>query len=121
MPIPPAMSATRRRVRRSAVKVPYGPSAKTRVPSRTCCRGWVGGSEGAVRSFGEDSCSFASVLWGGGVVTELLRGVGGLGVGGTGGQREGVRFCPAVPGKKPPQEELPRLGLDAVEVPTGDV
>jgi hypothetical protein len=34
MPTPPAISTARRCLRRAAVKLPNGPSAKTRVPGR---------------------------------------------------------------------------------------
>ena len=89
--MPPAMSATRRRVRRSAVKVPYGPSAKPVCPAG----GVVARRVSSPRSF-----------------TVMRRNR----LFGAADSENGWAFAQPVSGQEPPQEELPGLGADAVEV-----
>ena len=96
MPMPAAISSTRRCVRRAAVNVPYGPSAKSRVPDRTCC------------IFAVSSPRFFTVK---------RRVVGGRHC----GERERMRLVPAVHREKTPQEELPGLGTEAIETTARDV
>ena len=96
MPIPPATSSTRERVRRAPVSAPYGPSMST-----PACRPQL---LEAVR-----------------VVAEILdrdpqpRAVG------RGRDRERMAPPPTVPGEEPADEVLPGTDREPVEVATGQV
>src|SRR4051794_41821216 len=85
MPTPPATSSTSRRVRRSAVMAPYGPSAITLVPTGTRC------------SRSEPSPSDLTVSR-----NRFPTGGGGGGKGGAGGPQGG--------GGEPPPEKRPAPG-----------
>ena len=84
MPTPPATSSTSRRVRRSAVIAPYGPSAS-------------------------DPGAGLELLQPAAAVAERLDGEPQVGAAGRGRQRERVRGLPQVGGQEAPAEELARL------------